>query len=100
MSGKTIVSNPDNVRQSEDAINDRQYRADRRRNSTLAAGAGQDAQESAAMPMELGHILGGGQLAVGVPPMQTGLDGRWGPAARQPRGHDRGEGEKVKGEKF
>ena len=31
----------------------------------LAAGAGQDAQEAAAVPMDVGHILGGGQLAVG-----------------------------------
>ena len=31
----------------------------------LAAGAGQDAEEPAAVPMDVGHVLGGGQLAVG-----------------------------------
>ena len=31
----------------------------------LAAGAGQDAEEPAAVLMDVGHVLGGGQLAVG-----------------------------------
>ncbi len=33
--------------------------------SILRAGAGQDAEESAAMAKDVGHFLGRGQLAVG-----------------------------------
>jgi hypothetical protein len=80
----------------EEAVEDRQG-TDGVGVESLACGAGGPAGPE----RWRGRLAGACRWVIHVSsPMQTGLDGRCGPAARQPRRHDRGEGEKVKGEKF